>query len=131
MRRFRVHINGKTYEVEVEELETPTAGAERTAPVETESRAPSRAETAPAQTAEPVSTPSSAGSSEVTAPLPGVILELHVEEGEQVAEDQVIVILEAMKMENELTAPQAGTVSELRVSEGDTVEPGEVLVVLE
>ncbi len=66
----------------------------------------------------------------MAAPLPGVVLELRVVEGDRVEAGEVLLILEAMKMENEVTAPVAGTVREVRVDRGSAVNVGDVLVVL-
>jgi biotin carboxyl carrier protein len=63
--------------------------------------------------------------------LPGLIVEVGVKPGQQIAANDVVVVLEAMKMENELTAARAGTVTEVRVEAGQTVNQGDVLVVLE
>ena len=71
------------------------------------------------------------GVMQVVAPMPGKVVRLLVEPGEQVDAKQTLVVVEAMKMENELTAPRAGRVSELRVDEGMSVETGMVLVVIE
>ena len=79
----------------------------------------------------PVSRKPSAGPVRVTAPMPGKIVRLLVEEGQQVAADQGLVVVEAMKMENELRAPRAGRVRERCVREGQAVEMGAVLVVVE
>lgn len=64
----------------------------------------------------------------VEAPMPGSIVDLAVSPGDTVKEGEVLLILEAMKMENEITAPQSGTVYEVHVKAGDTVDSGEILV---
>ena len=71
------------------------------------------------------------GVMQVVAPMPGKVVRLLVEPGEQVDAKHTLVVVEAMKMENELTAPRAGRVSEVRVEEGMSVETGMVLVVIE
>ncbi len=68
---------------------------------------------------------------EIKSPIPGLIVKVPVEEGEEVEESQPLVILEAMKMENEIRSPRKGTVKEVRVSPGVQVGQGEVLIVLE
>jgi biotin carboxyl carrier protein len=70
-------------------------------------------------------------SEEVKSPMPGSILEVLVNEGDKVAEDDELLILEAMKMENPICAPSSGTVKEIKVKEKDTVEADELLLVLE
>jgi biotin carboxyl carrier protein len=72
-----------------------------------------------------------AGPARILAPMPGKVVRLLVEPGEQVQEDQGLVVVEAMKMENELRAPRAGRVRETPVREGQAVEMGAVLVVVE
>ena len=64
------------------------------------------------------------------APLPGTVLSVHVEEGEEVADGQLLVVIEAMKMEHKITAPTASTVTEVRVAPGQRVDAGDVLVLL-
>ena len=70
------------------------------------------------------------GPAEVTAVMPGRIVKLLVEPGQEVAEGQGLLVLEAMKMENEVAAPRSGTVRELPVSAGDAVEGGQLLAVI-
>jgi acetyl/propionyl-CoA carboxylase alpha subunit len=67
----------------------------------------------------------------VTAPMPGLVVKIEVEVGQQVAAGQGVVIVEAMKMENELKAPADGVVARVEISEGQTVEKGATLIVLE
>lgn len=125
MRKFRVRINGHVYEVEVEELAGPET-SQPAAPV-----GPTQSQSMPRGRSTMSAPPSAAGPSKVAAPLPGVIVAVKVKPGQAVAEDEVVVVLEAMKMENELTAPRAGTVRAVLVEAGDSVDQGTVLVVLE
>jgi glutaconyl-CoA decarboxylase len=113
MRKFKIVVNGKAYEVEVEELNgaAVTSAASETAP------APSPA-------------PASAGGESITAPLPGTVWKLKTSQGASVKAGDVLLILEAMKMENEIQSPVDGVVSEVRVKEGAAVETGQVLVVI-
>ncbi len=71
------------------------------------------------------------GAAQIVAPMPGKVVRLLVESGDQVEARQALVVVEAMKMENELTAPRAGRVMDVRVNEGMSVEAGKVLVVIE
>lgn len=113
MRKFKIVVNGKSYEVEVEELNGNTA--------------PSAArESAPA----PQSIPASSGGESVTAPLPGTVWKIKKSAGESVKAGDVLLILEAMKMENEIQSPVDGVVTEVRVQEGAAVDTGQVLVVI-
>ena len=67
----------------------------------------------------------------IQAPMPGLVVNVPVQPGDVVTQNQTVVVLEAMKMENDLPAPTAGTVKEVRVSKGQTVDQGEILIVIE
>ena len=110
MKYYNITVNGVAYSVSVEET---AAGA---APV---AAAPVAAPAAPA---------GAAGAVAVKAPMPGNILDVKVKAGASVKAGDVLVILEAMKMENEIVAPQDGTVASINVNKGDTVNSGDVLV---
>ncbi len=124
MRKFNIKVNGKAYEVEVEEI----GGAQPVyqAPV---SAAPVAAPAQAAPTAAPAQT-GTAGSVAVKAPMPGTINAVKVKVGDSVSKGQVLVVLEAMKMENEIMAETDGTVASVAVSQGQTVNTGDVLVTL-
>ncbi len=121
MRKFIVNVNGSSYEVEIEEV-----GAGASASV----AAPAPA-AAPAAQAAPKAAPAAApaGGTPVKAPMPGNVLDIKVANGQAVKKGDVLVILEAMKMENEISAPQDGTVTVV-ASKGSTVNTGDVLVTL-
>jgi biotin carboxyl carrier protein len=85
----------------------------------------------PAEAVEAVSAGREAGPSRLTAPIPGKVVAVKVQPGDQVEPGQALVVLEAMKMENELAAEQAGKVAAVHAAAGDTVEGGELLVELE
>ena len=118
MRKFIVNVNGNSYEVEVEEVGGVSAPA--VAPVAAPVAAP---------TAAPKAAPAPAGGTPVKAPMPGNVLDIKVSNGQVVKQGDVLVILEAMKMENEISAPQDGTVTVV-ASKGATVNTGDVLVTL-
>ena len=123
---YKVTLNGKTYEVEVEKGEAVIqAEYEAALPV----AAPAAAPVAPAAPAAPAAAPAAAaGANSVTAPLPGNINDVKVAVGQTVKAGTVLVILEAMKMENEIVAPKDGTVSRIFVQKGAVVQTGDPLV---
>lgn len=128
--KYVATINGKKYEVEVEKLEAyksldrngvaaPAAPVlPASAPVQRPAAAPAPAAAAPA------------GATTVEAPMPGKILNIKVSEGQAVKFGEVVVIMEAMKMETEIVAPADGTVSKILVKAGDSVDTGAALVAL-
>ena len=129
--KYNVTLNGRTYEVEVEagkamllsEYEAVAPAPAAAAPA----AAPVAAPAAPATPAAPVVT----GSGEaINAPMPGNILKVNVKVGDAVKSGAVLVVLEAMKMENEIMAPKDGTVTQVLVSKGSTVDTGAPLVVI-
>lgn len=123
MKNYRITVNGTAYDVAVEEL---GQGAVAAAP------APAAAPVAAAPAA-PAAAPKASGtegSVKVTAPMPGKILGVKASVGQAVKKGDVIIVLEAMKMENEVVAPEDGTVASINVSEGASVESGDVLATL-
>lgn len=136
MKNFRVTVSGQVFEVTVEDLggSTPAAApklglAPKPASAPKAPRpvvAPKPAPAAPAPAA-PVAT---AAGEKVVAPLPGTITDVKVSEGAAVSAKDVLLIIEAMKMENEIEAPVAGTIKQVCVSQGQTVKAGDVLVVI-
>ena len=117
MKKYRVNVNGTVYEVDVEDI----SGA---APVAAPAAAP-----AAAPVAAPVSAP--AGGEQVTSPMPGNILAVNVAAGDTVRKGQVLMILEAMKMENEIMCPCDGKVASVNTSKGASVESGTLLCVIQ
>lgn len=120
MKNYRITVNGTAYDVAVEEL---GAGA---APV----AAPAAPVAAPAAPAAAPAASGSAGSVVVSSPMPGKILGVKANVGAAVKQGDVILVLEAMKMENEVVAPQDGTIASINVSTGDAVEAGDTLATL-
>lgn len=133
MRKFLISVNGTSYEVEVEEVAAGASApvihsvAPAAAPVAAPAPAPLKAAPAPAPKAAPAPV---AGGQSVKAPMPGSILDVKVKAGDAVKKGGVMLILEAMKMENEILAPQDGTVAQVLVSKGSSVNAGDALVVL-
>ena len=131
--KYKVTLNGRTYEVEVEAgkamlLDEYEAIVPAAAPVAAPAAAPAPV-AAPAAAPAPAAAAPVAGEA-VTAPMPGNILKVNVTAGQAVKEGDVLVVLEAMKMENEILAPKACTVKQVLVSKGSTVDTGAALVVL-
>ena len=112
MKKYRVNVNGTDYEITLEEV----TGAEAAKPAAAPAPAP-----APAP---------AAGGEKIVSPMPGNILNVNVKVGDAVKKGQVLLILEAMKMENEIMAPKDGTVTSVNVQKGSTVESGALLVTL-
>lgn len=125
MRKFNITVNGQTYEVEVEE-----AGGAAQSPTPSAAPAPAAV---PAPAAAPAPKPAAAAPVDgvkIEAPMPGTILTVNAKEGQTVKSGDVLMVLEAMKMENEILAPQDGTVKAVQVSQGATVQTGDLLVVI-
>lgn len=128
MKNYTITVNGTPYNVTVEDANgsaapVAAASAPAAAPASAPAPAPAAAPAAPAA-------PAAAGSVSVDAPMPGNILDIKVSNGASVKAGDVLLILEAMKMENEIVAPQDGTVASVNVNKGDTVEAGQTLVSL-
>ena len=131
--KYKVTLNGRTYEVEVEAGKAMcVAEYEAYAPAAAPVAAPVAA--APVAAAAPAAAPAAgvtvSGGESVNAPMPGNILKVAVSVGQTVKEGDLLVVLEAMKMENEIFAPKAGTVAQVLVSKGSTVDTGATMVVL-
>ena len=125
MKNYRITVNGTSYDVSVEELSggvAPVVAAPVAAPVAAApAAAPAPAKAAPA---------GGAGSIKVSSPMPGKILAVKSNVGDSVKKGQVILILEAMKMENEVVAPEDGTIASIDVTVGASVESGDTLATL-
>ena len=112
MKKYRVTVNGTAYEIELEELTGAAPAAPAAAP-------------APAPAAAP------AGGEQVTSPMPGTILDVKVSQGASVKKGDVLMILEAMKMENEIMCPCDGKVASIHAAKGAAVESGTLLCVIQ
>lgn len=128
MRKFNITVNGKSYEVDVEEV----GGVQSTAPVQV-APAQTQATSTPAPTPAPASAPApvQTGSGKpITAPMPGTIVSVKVNVGDKVTSDTLVVVLEAMKMENEIFAGMEGTVTSIVATAGASVNSGDTLVTI-
>ena len=133
MRNFIINVNGKTYEVGVEEVggvtSAPVVAQPVAQPVATAPVVETPKTTVSAPVAKPVATPVSANGEKVLSPFPGLIKNLIVAEGSAVKKDQPILVLEAMKMDNDITAPCDGVVH-FQVTKGANVESDAVLAII-
>ena len=126
IRRFRIVIDGVEHLVEVEELRE--SGPGKTAPAPRPNPTPVRAPQRAAEAPPPVAPAPAAAGGDVSAPLQGTVLEVAVKVGDAVKAGDILVVIEAMKMENEIVAPNAGTVKGIHVNKGDNVRAGDLLV---
>lgn len=124
--KYIVNLNGKNYEVEVNETEAVVVGVSAGA-----APAPVAAPVAaPAAAPAPVAQAVSAEGTTIPSPMPGSILNVNVTVGQAVKAGDVLMILEAMKMENDISAPCDGTVKQILVTKGSTVNTDDVLIVI-
>lgn len=122
MKKYVIKLNGKVYEVEMEEVTGETSAAyER---VHTVPQSPVVQQTSVPQT----STPQNAEGEALDAPMPGNILNVAVKVGDTVKKGQLLIVLEAMKMENEIVSPKDGIITSVSVSKGQSVNAGDALV---
>jgi len=130
MKKFLINVNGNEYEVEVEEIggSTSTQTVSRPAPQVATPAAPKAPKAKPAAKKE---VKVSEGAEVISAPMPGTILSVNVNEGDEVKAGDILLILEAMKMENEILAPRDGKVSSIGATQGASVNTGDKLVVIE
>lgn len=119
MKAYKVTVNGNVYEITLEVIDKADIKA---APAQTAAPA-----AAPAPASAPAAAAPAAGATTVSAPMPGNILKVNVANGQAVKKGDVLMILEAMKMENEIMSPVDGTIASVNVNSGATVESGAVL----
>lgn len=117
MKKYKVNVNGTVFEVEVEDI--------------TGAAAPAAAPVAAAPVAAPAPAAAPAGGEAVSSPMPGNILAVNVAAGQAVKKGEVLMVLEAMKMENEIMAPCDGTIGTVNVTKGAAVETGTLLCTIQ
>lgn len=134
MKRLRITVGGKAYDVTVEVLGEEGAGRPQAAPV-THTAAPvlpAASAPTPAAPPPPIAAPRQTGAAgAVTSPMAGTVKSVQVKVGDAVRAGQVVVVLDAMKMEVPVSAPQGGTVASVAVNDGQSVQEGQVLLVVE
>ena len=129
MKKFNITVNGTAYEVEVEEVKAGGSApvARPAAPV---AAAPAPAPAAPAPAPAAPAAAAGAGETAVEAPMPGKVIKVVAAAGTAVKSGDVVIILEAMKMQNEICAPCDGTVKAVNVSAGQTVTAGQAMAII-
>jgi len=130
MKQLKITVNGKTYDVMVEETGSVASAPVAAAPVAAAPAPAAEAAEAPAAPAPAAPVAAPAGSETITSPMPGTILSVKVNAGAAVKAGDVLLVLEAMKMENEIKAPHDATVAAVLVKQGDSVDSGSDLVSL-
>ncbi|NSW90439.1 MAG: biotin/lipoyl-binding protein [Firmicutes bacterium] len=136
MKKFLIKVNGNEYEVEVEEIRQDRTEGQviqeiksvNPSPVKTAPVSPAAGAATPKTEAPKVSNEVPSGAETVNAPMPGVILSVNVNTGDTVKKGDVLLILEAMKMENEIVSPKDGKIASINVSKGASVNAGDVLL---
>ncbi len=136
MKTYQVTVNGQVFEVTVEEMAAGAGtipAAPKVQPMAAPKPAPQPApQAAPAPAPKPAAAPAGAvaGGKTIQAPLPGKIMKINFTTGTSVKRGDVLVVLEAMKMENDIMSPMDGTIASININPGDTVNTGDVLIVL-
>ena len=139
MKNYRITVNGNTYDVLVEELAPSAVNVQTAAPSipvapiqQAASPSPSVQPAPAAPVAQPTqtapATPVATGGTPVTAPMPGTLLDIKVNVGDKVEANQVVAVLEAMKMENDIVTPISGTVTAVNATKGQGVNSGDALI---
>ena len=123
MRKFLINVNGKSYDVAVEEVKDGSTPVMMEMPQPTVAAAPAAAPKAAAPAA-------NAAGTKIESPMPGTIMKVNVKVGDTVNEGDPVIVLEAMKMENDIPATVSGKVVAVNVANGDTVESGATLIVI-
>ena len=136
--KYVVSVNGKQYDIEVEKVVggyQPMSRQGAAAPVARTAAPAPRTQVQPDPEPAPVKAQNtvvnaSDGDTKMEAPMPGTILDVKVKAGDKVSDGQVVLVLEAMKMENEIVSPVDGTIASVMVKKGDTVDSGDILITI-
>ena len=132
MSKYKITLNGKAYEIEVEKMSDAQAASAAQAPAPAASAAKTPAAPSAVASSAPASAPvSGTGAGSVNAPMPGTILKVNKAVGDKVEVGEAVVVLEAMKMENDITSNKAGVLKSIAVNKGDTVAAGQFLFEVE
>lgn len=124
--KYIVTLNNKKYEVEVNESDAVLTSVYDAAPV----AAPAAPVAAPAAAPQAAPAQATASGEKVVSPMPGTILKVNISQGQAVKAGDVLLVLEAMKMENDIVAPADGVVKQLLVSKGSTVDTDQILAII-
>ena len=127
-KQYKLTVNGKTYDVSVEEIRPVASNKTVSTIVNTPVNTPKPAAAPAPKPAAAPATPIDENAISVKATMPGTIVSFNVAVGDKVQEGQVVAILEAMKMENEITAPASGEVKSIHVEKGSSVVEGQVIL---
>jgi glutaconyl-CoA/methylmalonyl-CoA decarboxylase subunit gamma len=128
--KLRITVEGKTYDVEVEVLDGPQSAGPAAPSSPSASRAPVQGSPPPAA-ASSSPEPVAADGKALQSPIAGSVIQVNVKVGERVALNQVLIVMEAMKMETNIAAPSEGVIKAVRVSQGDSVRQGQTLIEFE
>jgi biotin carboxyl carrier protein len=135
MKKYKITVNGQTYEVEVEEIggqtPAPTQATATPAAAKTTQLKPQPQPKPQAKPQPKPNNPGIAGEQKITSPMPGIIMSIKTKVGDKIQKGDVIMILEAMKMENEIIAPEDGVITSIDTSEGASVNTGDILATFE
>lgn len=128
--KLRVTVNGKAYDVEVDVLEEGDLTPAPSKPVAPRP-APKAPAAAPKAAPQPAARPAGGGANELTSPIPGTVVEILVQPGQEVSLNEPVLVLDAMKMNTNVNAPKTGKIKQVHVAPGDAVKMGQLLVSFE